>query len=244
MDDSPSLPHSTPCAPLSPSTVVARDGFPDQTVWPQGYVLTDVRMKAVDARRPSVDLPRTASPHAALREVSAAPRKRPRRQLKVSATTLLEQQVDASMEQLDSQQVITPTALLYITQGSITAAHCLERIRQMSDEQWGQVGDPWLHLTPSEWANYLMINQEDWVQARALLRRLELISERSVWNHQHQVIVVEVSFDFDGFCKARRQMREVFKQHFIKLRRSEASAAPKDKAVSPPKVPGGSPKRS
>lgn len=198
--------------------------FPEHSVWPLGYVLTDVRMKSTTTDQAP---PASSRQRQTLRAVPAKPSKQPRKP-KVSAAKLLEQQVDASMELLDTQRVVTPTVLLYITQGSITAAHCLEQIRHMSDGQWDQTGDPWLHLTAGQWADRLMINKDEWVKARALLRSLELIAERSAWDSKAQAIVVEVSFDPDGFSRARSRVREVFRQHILKQRRIERGSTRKD----------------
>jgi hypothetical protein len=119
--------------------------------------------------------------------------------------------VDWYMDQAEQVYLSVPMIYIYVT-GSVTAAAALFEIERLSEVQFLERSDPWVHLDQQAWLDYTKLGEQEWLDAREDLRALDLIEERRRFDLERNQIVTEIQFLPDGFAKAKADVRDELRE--------------------------------
>jgi hypothetical protein len=109
------------------------------------------------------------------------------------------------------EHFVIPRLYVVIT-GSLAPASALKLIEAWSERSYGERGTPWVFMPLETWTAYTALSEDDWVSARAVLRDMQLITERRRFDLERNEIVTEVSFAPERFsaevARVREQLRD------------------------------------
>lgn len=109
------------------------------------------------------------------------------------------------------EHFVIPRLYVVIT-GSLGPASALKLIEAWSERSYGERGTVWVYMPLETWTAYTALSEEDWVAARAVLRDLQLITERRRFDLERNEIVTEISFVVERFsaevARVREQLRD------------------------------------
>ena len=119
----------------------------------------------------------------------------------------LSRAVDWYMDRADQVCLSVPMIYIYVA-CSVTAAAALFHIERLSEGQFLEKGDPWVHLDQASWLAETKLSEEEWLNARSELRELDLIEERRRFDLERDEIVTQIQFLPDAFVKAKAEVRD------------------------------------
>ena len=112
------------------------------------------------------------------------------------------------------EQFVIPRLYVVVT-GSLAPASALKLIESLSERSYAQRGTPWVYMPQQTWTTYSALSDEDWLEARATLRELNLIQERRRYDAELGEIVTELAFLPERFSAEVARVREQIRDDAI-----------------------------
>lgn len=116
--------------------------------------------------------------------------------------------VERRLEDLEQTDILRVPRMYVVITGSLASASALYLIARTSEEAFQRTGSPWVHADLRFWVHQAGVSEEDWVEARHLLRDLGLIKERRRFDLDRDQIISELAFELDAFSSAVARVRQ------------------------------------
>ncbi len=131
-----------------------------------------------------------------------------RRERKARDRASVDRFVKGRLQALEfEEQFVIPRLYVVIT-GSLGLASALRLIEAISEGSLEHHGTPWVHMPEELWTSYCALSAGDWRAARATLRGLGLIDERSHYDVDRDQVITELAFMPEQFSSEVARVRE------------------------------------